>query len=153
VCLACSPIEQTLGGALPLQMDCDRWVSSTDGHPLKHCTPPATASTGAGAGSTKPKRVCLSCKLHGPAEVRARLEPAAEDGGGAAAEPAAATASEPMDTPIYGAGDGTSSSSSSSSIAARPEEAGRRGADDGGAQLGGAVARSDRAAMAASDSI
>jgi hypothetical protein len=53
VCSACLPDDQTL--------ELDRWVSSTDGHELKHGSP------------TVAKRVCNSCFVHAPDEVRARL--------------------------------------------------------------------------------
>eukprot|EP01043_Picozoa_sp_COSAG02_P047796 COSAG02_NODE_4620_length_5156_cov_2.045284_1_plen_557_part_00 len=53
VCSACAPEDQTL--------ELDRWVSSTAGHEIEHGNPTAT------------QRVCNSCAVHAPAEVRVRL--------------------------------------------------------------------------------
>ena len=57
VCSACSPEEQSLG--------VDRWVSSSEGHPIKY----AEAAAGA---PTKHKRVCNSCLRTAPREIEER---------------------------------------------------------------------------------
>ena len=48
-------------------MDVDRWVSSTEGHPVKHAAP----------GEVKQKRVCSSCFLNAVVEVEQRMGAAA----------------------------------------------------------------------------
>ena len=59
VCSECSPEGQL--------MDVDRWVSSTEGHPVKHAAP----------GEVKQKRVCSSCFLNAVVEVEQRMGAAA----------------------------------------------------------------------------
>lgn len=53
ICSNCFPASQIIA--------VDRWISSTEGHPVKHLEV-----------GLCPKRVCRSCVEYAPAEIRAR---------------------------------------------------------------------------------